>query len=42
MTPNFIDITIPALVGKDEGENGISAINTIKSIININFNDFQQ
>lgn len=38
MTPNITDITIPAISAKKGGANGISAINTIKSITNINFN----
>ncbi len=38
MTPNITDITIPAIAAKKGGANGISAINTIKSITNINFN----
>ena len=37
MTPNITDITIPAIAAKKGGANGISAINTIKSITNINF-----
>ena len=37
MTPNITDIRIPARAAKEGGANGISAINTIKSITNINF-----
>ena len=36
MTPNITDIRVPARAAKDGGANGISAINTIKSITNIN------
>ena len=35
MTPNITDMRIPALAAKKGGANGISAINTIKSITNI-------
>jgi len=31
MTPNFIDITIPALVGKDGDEKGISSSLLLKA-----------
>ena len=37
MTPNITDIKIPARAAKQNGVNGISAINTIKSITGINF-----
>ena len=37
MTPNISDIRIPARAAKQGGADGISAINTIKSITNINF-----
>ena len=37
MTPNITDIRIPARAAKEGGANGISAINTIKSITNIDF-----
>lgn len=37
MTPNITDIKIPARAAKEGGANGISAINTIKSITNIDF-----
>lgn len=36
MTPNITDMKIPALAAKKGGANGISAINTIKSITNVN------
>ena len=35
MTPNITDIRIPAIAAKRGGADGISAINTIKSITNI-------
>lgn len=35
MTPNITDMRVPAIAAKDGGANGISAINTIKSITNI-------
>ena len=38
MTPNITDIKIPAIAAKKGGANGISAINTIKSITNIDIN----
>lgn len=38
MTPNIADIKVPARAAKNGGANGISAINTIKSITNIDFN----
>lgn len=37
MTPNITDIKVPARAAKNGGANGISAINTIKSITNIDF-----
>lgn len=37
MTPNITDIRLSARAAKDGGANGISAINTIKSITNIDF-----
>lgn len=36
MTPNITDIKLPARAAKEGGADGISAINTIKSITNIN------
>lgn len=35
MTPNITDMTIPALAAMEGGAKGISAINTVKSITNI-------
>lgn len=35
MTPNITDMRVPALSAKKGGANGISAINTIKSITNV-------
>lgn len=35
MTPNITDMTIPAIAAMEGGAKGISAINTIKSITNI-------
>jgi len=35
MTPNITDMRVPALAAKKGGANGISAINTIKSITNV-------
>jgi len=35
MTPNITDIRVPALAAKKGGANGISAINTIKSITGV-------
>ena len=35
MTPNITDMCVPALSAKKGGANGISAINTIKSITNV-------
>ena len=40
MTPNITDITIPAYAAKKGGANGISAINTIKSITNVDIDSF--
>ena len=37
MTPNITDIRIPARAAYEGGVNGVSAINTIKSITNINY-----
>ena len=36
MTPNITDITVPAIAAKEGGADGISAINTIKSITGVN------
>ena len=38
MTPNITDIRMPARAAKDGGVNGISAINTIKSINSVSLN----
>lgn len=37
MTPNITDIRVPARAAKEGGADGISAVNTIKSITNISF-----
>ena len=38
MTPNITDMKIPAIAAKKGGADGISAINTIKSITNVDVN----
>lgn len=38
MTPNIEDISVPAIASIEGGADGVSAINTIKSIINIDEN----
>ena len=38
MTPNVTDMCVPALASLEGGADGISAINTIKSIINLDLN----
>ncbi len=40
MTPNIGNMEIPALAAISNGADGIAAINTIKSIMNINLDDF--
>lgn len=35
MTPNITDMRVPAIAAKNGGANGIAAINTIKSITNV-------
>lgn len=40
MTPNIGNMEIPALAAMKTGATGIAAINTIKSIINIDLDDF--
>lgn len=40
MTPNITDIRIPAIAAKKGGADGIAAINTIKSITNIDLDSF--
>ena len=40
MTPDITDMTIPAIAAKEGGANGISAINTIKSITGVDDDSF--
>jgi len=40
MTPNIGNMEIPALAAMKAGADGIAAINTIKSIMNINLDDY--
>jgi len=40
MTPNITDMCIPAIAAKNGGADGISAINTIKSITNVDIDTF--
>ena len=40
MTPNITDMCIPAIAAKKGGANGISAINTIKSITGVDIDSF--
>ena len=40
MTPNITDMRIPAIAAKNGGADGISAINTIKSITNVDIDTF--
>ncbi|ADY55683.1 dihydroorotate oxidase B, catalytic subunit [Syntrophobotulus glycolicus DSM 8271] len=40
MTPNIGNMEIPAIAAMENGATGIAAINTIKSIMNINLDDF--
>lgn len=40
LTPNVTDITIPALYAKKGGADGITAINTVKGLTEINLNDY--
>lgn len=40
MTPNIGNMEIPAIAAMEAGASGIAAINTIKSIMNINMNDY--
>ena len=40
MTPNITDMRIPAIAAKKGGANGISAINTIKSITSIDVDSY--
>jgi dihydropyrimidine dehydrogenase (NAD+) subunit PreA len=41
MTPNIGNMEIPAKAAMEAGATGIAAINTIKSIMNLNLNNFQ-
>ena len=38
MTPNITDMCVPALASMEGGADGIAAINTVKSIINLDLN----
>ncbi len=40
MTPNITDMTLPARAAVEAGADGIAAINTIKSIMNIDLDNF--
>ena len=40
LTPNITDITVPAEAAKRAGADAVSAINTIKSIVGIDLDDF--
>lgn len=40
MTPNITDMTVPAIAAVDAGADAIAAINTIKSIMNIDLQSF--
>lgn len=40
MTPNITNMEIPAIVAIENGATGLAAINTIKSVINVNLNSF--
>jgi dihydropyrimidine dehydrogenase (NAD+) subunit PreA len=40
MTPNIGNMEIPAIAAVENGADGIAAINTIKSIMNVNLDDF--
>lgn len=40
MTPNIGNMEIPAIAAMEAGADGIAAINTIKSIMNVNLNTF--
>lgn len=41
MTPNITDITLPARAAAEAGAHGISAINTILSVIHVNLDTFK-
>ena len=40
MTPNIGNMEIPAIAAMEAGATGIAAINTIKSIMNVNLDTF--
>ncbi len=40
MTPNLTNMELPAIAAMEAGADGIAAINTIKSIMNVNLNSF--
>lgn len=40
MTPNITNIELPARAAIEAGADGIAAINTIKSVMNVHFDDF--
>lgn len=40
MTPNITNMEIPAIAAMENGADGIAAINTIKSVMNVNLNTF--
>lgn len=40
MTPNITNMEIPAISAMENGANGIAAINTIKSVMNVNLDSF--
>lgn len=40
MTPNITNMEIPAIIAMENGATGIAAINTIKSIMNVNLDTF--
>jgi dihydropyrimidine dehydrogenase (NAD+) subunit PreA len=41
MTSNVRNIVLPPLAAMESGATGLAAINTIKSIMNINIDDFE-
>jgi len=40
MTPNITDMCVPAIASLEGGADGIAAINTVKSIINVDLNKY--
>lgn len=40
MTPNITNMEVPAFAAVKEGADGLAAINTIKSVMNVNLHDF--